>query len=48
LFLDTKGSAESRLKALCAASIRGVDPKLVEMILAEVVPRNYLRVITRK
>jgi hypothetical protein len=32
-------SEGGRLKALCAG-IRGVDPKLVEMILAEVVPQQ--------
>jgi hypothetical protein len=30
---------EGRLKAQCA-NIRGVDPKLVEMILTEVVPQE--------
>ena len=39
LLVGEPKSEGGRLKALCAG-IRGVDPKLVEMILAEVVPQQ--------
>ena len=40
---EVKG--EGRLKALCAG-IKGVDPKLIEMILGEVVPQHHSTGVT--